>query len=584
MSSLAQSASPASAGASVFGKALSVRKEAAQRGMSKSAVSRERAAAKARAMAEELAALRGQLAASQSRAAAAPVAASVATAAEKPRVRVKAGSAPIAAEAPAPKVGKPIAGGTLVPPEARERRARGRRFVLVGAQNNTWAHRDFIESLRVYCDLNGSRLMVSGLPYNRDGWEQPHRLTKEDDSLWYDPLVEPFMSDETLWLADSLLWCGKVATPITAADPLSGMESFTRDASGIFPHTKVAMKSLAGMKSHGARFIYTTGCCTQRNYIQRKVGQKAEFHHVFGALAVEVASDGAWFARQLIADEGGRFQDLETVYTPHGARRANVAGIVWGDIHRKHLEGGMFRACWGDGGILDTLHPRWQVAHDVLHFTGPSHHSLKDPFLQAQYYRDGSNSVEHELDGDADFFLGIERPWCETIVPDANHHCHLRRWLTEADFRKDPANARIGHYLAWRIHEAIERGENINIYEVAVREAAERKRKGALKRTRWLLPDESFEVAGVECGLHGDLGPNGARGSPKSFRQLGRRAVTGHTHSAGIVDGVWTVGVTGSLDQGYNKGPSSWSHTHCVIFENGKRQLITMQGDRWRAD
>lgn len=34
---------------------------------------------------------------------------------------------------------------------------------------------------------------------------------------------------------------------------------------------------------------------------------------------------------------------------------------------------------------------------------------------------------------------------------------------------------------------------------------------------------------------------------------------------------------------GYNKGPSSWSHSHVVTYPNGKRAVVTMRGTRWRA-
>jgi hypothetical protein len=63
------------------------------------------------------------------------------------------------------------------------------------------------------------------------------------------------------------------------------------------------MKSVASVKSDPTKFNWTTGTVTLRNYIQKKAGQKAEFHHCYGALLVEVDSTGAWGVRQLLADE-----------------------------------------------------------------------------------------------------------------------------------------------------------------------------------------------------------------------------------------------------------------------------------------
>jgi hypothetical protein len=35
---------------------------------------------------------------------------------------------------------------------------------------------------------------------------------------------------------------------------------------------------------------------------------------------------------------------------------------------------------------------------------------------------------------------------------------------------------------------------------------------------------------------------------------------------------------------GYNKGPSSWSHSHVITYPNGKRSIITLQKNgNWRA-
>ena len=94
--------------------------------------------------------------------------------------------------------------------------------------------------------------------------------------------------------------------------------------------------------------------------------------------------------------------------------------------------------------------------------------------------------------------------------------------------------------------------------------------------------DESLKIAGIEHGMHGHLGPNGARGNPKNLRTAGK-ANTGHTHSAGIVDGVYTAGVYGELDMGYNKGLSSWSHSFIITYPNGKRTICTIKDGRaWR--
>jgi hypothetical protein len=88
---------------------------------------------------------------------------------------------------------------------------------------------------------------------------------------------------------------------------------------------------------------------------------------------------------------------------------------------------------------------------------------------------------------------------------------------------------------------------------------------------------------GIEIGMHGDEGPNGARGSALALTRVATRMNIGHAHTAGILDGVYTAGLCGSMDQGYNSGPSGWSHTQIVTYANSKRTLVTFLDGKWRA-
>jgi hypothetical protein len=78
----------------------------------------------------------------------------------------------------------------------------------------------------------------------------------------------------------------------TAVNPLAGLETYTHRKSAIFPHAKVALRSIATMQGEGTKFNYTTGTVTLKNYIQKKEGIKAEHHHRYAALVVEVNHDG----------------------------------------------------------------------------------------------------------------------------------------------------------------------------------------------------------------------------------------------------------------------------------------------------
>jgi hypothetical protein len=88
---------------------------------------------------------------------------------------------------------------------------------------------------------------------------------------------------------------------------------------------------------------------------------------------------------------------------------------------------------------------------------------------------------------------------------------------------------------------------------------------------------------GVEHGFHGDLGPNGARGTTLNLSRLGAKVTKAHDHTAAVLDGVYSVGVTGKLDQGYNHLPSTWIHAQVVLGADGKRQVVVIVDGRYKG-
>ena len=484
----------------------------------------------------------------------------------------------------------PIAAGIIAAPDTRRRNLTGRRFVFTSAQNNTLVHEDFLSALFNFCEHNDAELVVSRFTYNKTGFQN---ATKEggDKELWYDERLSEFFVDHSVEVAKDLIFCGELDVLPTAANPLSGFESYTQGNSGIIPHAKVNMLSLPRLKGEDARFLYTTGAVTLRNYIQRKAGQKADFHHVFGALYIEIDEDGVWFARQLIADNSGSFYDLTTKYTAKGVTSGhNVMAINYGDIHIEKTDPMVADASWGDNGSMaSVLRPNYQFIHDLTDFTARNHHNIKNPhFLAEQFWR--GEDVESGLSRSAAFLQNIQR-FGYVVVVESNHDLAYQRWLQEADVRNDPQNAEFFHRSNAELFKQIRIGnKDFSVYEWALREKRE------LVNVIFLREDDSFVicndakaeelnriVGGIECGIHGHRGPNGARGNSRQFRYIGRKCNLGHSHSAGIIDGVYVAGVSGLLDMDYNKGPSSWSHSHIVTYENGKRTIVTIKNGKWRA-
>ena len=477
-------------------------------------------------------------------------------------------------------------------------------YLGTSAQNNTKLHEPLWLNLQVLADHYGARIMVARFTYDKrnqaaqlDKKSAIGRASGAEASFmeWDERIPEEWFADDRVELAPGLLWCGEMNILPTAVRPLSGLEAYTGRKSGIFPHVKLAMESVATHKGEGTKLIYTTGAVTQRNYIQRKAGLKAEFHHCYGALLVEVDSDGDWFARQINASSLGTIFDLD-VKVENGRLTTDndVEAISWGDIHVAQASPVVDRLAWSEGGMFEVLRPRHQFVHDVLDFRARNHHERLDPHKMFKRFVDGVDDVAKEVRLTTKWLAEKARlsKDCQTVVVHSNHDAALERWLREANFKTDPLNAEF--YLEAQLakYRAIRCGnDDFDMLGWACRKAMglEGYPSFRLERVKFLREDESFIICpdangGIECGMHGHLGPHGQQGGgANAFAKMGRKAVIGHTHRAGIVDGVYVAGTSSELDLGYNKGPGAWSWSHVVTYPNGKRAIVTMWNNKWRA-
>lgn len=478
-------------------------------------------------------------------------------------------------EAPAPK-------GSLYDHYHEIKKLPGNRFILTSAQNNTLVHTKFLDSLEVMAKRIGATIIVGTFSYNSNDGRQNLQKGAGD---WFDDRIKPYIIDEPIQLADDLIWCGELNVLPTAVNPLSGFHSYTKSSSGIIPHAKVQLESLPTAKHEPCRMLYTTGAVTLRNYLQKKAGQKASFHHIFGALIVEIDADGDWFVRQLICDtESGEFYDLDTLYTPTASDAGyRVEAINWGDIHSEKYDTKVFAASFARrGSMIDCLRPKFQLVHDVLDMTARNHHNINDPYFKFAQYVKGDDYVQADVAMVSNVLDSMSRSFCETVIVESNHDLALQRWLKTADYKDDPANAIFFLDCQLATYNAISNGDS----DFSVFKYALTKHNPTLSNVRFLRTDESFKVCGedgIECGSHGHLGNNGARGSINSYQKLGSRHNIGHSHSAAIRDGVYQAGVSASLEMGYNRGGSSWSHSHIVTYANSKRTIVTLKNGKWRA-
>ncbi|MCK1668610.1 helix-turn-helix domain-containing protein [Bradyrhizobium sp. 153] len=484
------------------------------------------------------------------------------------------------------------------------------RYILSSVQNNTHPHPGFA-NLEAYAEWLRSfgtcEIILGSYSYAMDayGAKAVKRGTYEKAAdrgalgkMWYAPELEPYIRDESLELAPGLVWCGEMNILPTAANPLTGLEDYNGRKSNIIPHAKHALESVASLADEPTKFNYSTGTVTQRNYIQKRVGIMAERKHSYGALLVEVDAGGNWYVRQLQIGDKGEVYDIgpsgyrgvrieggkvDAIKITEAPARTFLEAITWGDIHAAEMELWVRQLAWAVGGMLDQLAPRKQFWHDVFSMRSRSHHEMKNFHRTYEKWVNDEGNVEGEMQVTADFMTEGHRPWLETLVVRSNHDQHLDVWLNTAKIERDPENARYYALLQHKMLEAIDNGErDFNVLEWALR------RCGIPKAIRFLGEDESYVICrtrdfvGIECGLHGHLGPNGARGSTRALKKLGRPANKAHDHKATWMDATLSAGAC-STKFPYMRGPGAHSISHIGTFENGARQILTMWAGKFRA-
>lgn len=464
---------------------------------------------------------------------------------------------------------------------AEVKRAAGvRRYVVTAAQNATPVWAPFWTALLRYAAFNAAEILVIPIRYHNPTSVWSASAQEHD---WWAEEVIPFLTQERIPLGDHMVVLGDIKTQPTARRPLEGFETISGSQSAIIGHPKLELTTIATPQQRLPKILTTTGAVTQRNYIAGKAGKMGEFHHTFGAAVVEITPTGGFHLRQINATKDGSFIDLHHEYTPaYAPKQVTAAALVMGDWHERFNDPAVRAATFNLNGIVPTLKPEILVWHDVFDGFARNPHDWRDPVRAYVKHKTRLGNVASELKQTFDAVDMLTPGTVQNVFPFSNHNDFLNRWVKNTDPRSDPENAIFWaqSYVAM-LNEA---GWTKNgVKEVDLFEYWARSWLKSYKRSKFLAPDDSFRVKGIELGMHGHLGANGARGELNSFAKLGVKSITGHSHSPGIRDGAYRVGTSGLLRVDYNRGPSSWLQTHAVVYANGKRSLINIIDGEWRA-
>jgi hypothetical protein len=502
---------------------------------------------------------------------------------------------------------KPLVGGTKLGTKTQKRdlapAGEIKRYILTSAQNNTHVHPELLANLEALAEHYEAEIIVGTYTYNQNHYGQlsvkKGTDKPQEKKLWYDPAIEKYIKDYRIEIGKGLVWAGEYNALPTNVNPLAGLESYTGHKSAIFPHAKLAMRSIPTMQGEGVKLNYTTGTVTQRNYIQKREGVIAEFHHIYGGLLVEVNEDGNWWVRQLNQDEGtGTLQDLHVLVQDGkiASTSATIESVTHGDLHGVWADPDVVKASLD---MVDVLRPKYQFFHDIMEGAAVNPHARKYNANHEKFHTwlRGYHKLDNELVDTAKLLERYERSFSQTVIVDSNHDdVWLKRWLREYDYRKDPPNTEVFLKLQAWFYAQIRNGvtdeqsrartanpkmvRDINALEYALREVG-----GYKAPAKFLLADESFLTCDrkIENGQHGHLGPNGKFGSPAELAKMGRKANTAHTHSAGIWNGLYIAGTSSKLRWDYAKGPNGHTNSHVLTYSNGKRAIVTIYENQWRA-
>lgn len=489
-----------------------------------------------------------------------------------------------------------------------------KRYIITTAQNNTAVHKGFWQNLVGYSKWLDAELMVCGITYKEDRWRKmsswvmknPEITHEERLTAVWSPEVRPYLTnvdfsgeDEidfgTWGLAPGLYLNGELNISPTAARPTRGWEGYNGANSGIIPHTKFEMKSVPTSADERPKFLYTTGACTVPHYIPRRAGQLAKHHHVLGALIVEVDETGTWWVRQLNGASGnGAFEDVARCKGNHGVLRVEggkvveknktLAGVTFGDLHAVEADEDALLCAFGettddffDYSIMDATAPKTVFLHDVLSFRSQSHHDKKSWMKQSKKHKDKEDLVWDEAVETAEVINSVMRDGTKIVVVSSNHDRHGEQWMDDKKNADDLDNGRIWLMARLAYLDAIDEDMPFMFHEWILREA------GVDPSVHFLERDESYTLFGsIECGLHGDDGPNGSRGTTGSLTKIGRKVNKGHDHTAAIMDGVYSAGACARRFS-YMSGPSGHSVSHIFIYSTGKRAIVTQSNGWWRA-
>lgn len=473
---------------------------------------------------------------------------------------------------------KPRRAADVVKPTKHRVPLKGvQRLVITWAQNATPVHRPFLSALERYCGSTGASLVVIAGRYKNPTsvWTESQR----NEDTWA-PEVAPYLHNQRRKLNANMVLAADVKLQPTATSPTTGFDALTGAESCILGHPKVQMRCIPTPQHSLPKILTTTGAVTKPNFTDSGAGKKGEFHHTYGAVIVELQGS-KFHLRHVTASADGAFIDLDKAYYPSQVREAPPwEAIVFGDAHYRFADPKVVKATFDPGGLVELLNPKALVWHDLLDAYAVNPHHLGNPMVALAKQRADFDNIEQEVISTVAWLRHHSRGRKSYVVA-SNHDDMLSRWILRNDWRTDPLNANF--YLETAL--AMAKSARMEAAGAAYLDPFQywvEQLKVPSDNITCLHRRQSLMLGGIECSMHGDQGPNGARGSVKNLSRLGVKVMTGHGHSPAIEEGHTRTGTMSYLNLEYVNGPSAWLNSHGGIDAFGKRHLFHIINGKFR--
>jgi hypothetical protein len=427
-----------------------------------------------------------------------------------------------------------------------------KRFFITTAGTGQSVNAKALKTVRTYCAKVGAKLII--IPSKNDG-----KLATTLDPV----LKDEFIALDNLDINSNIKILA-ILQKNSKTDPVTGLPRLgKRDASYIVGGAKQRLVYTATGLGKLPHATMSTGCITDPEYNQKSLAGYAAAHdHVMGGIVVEVKDDEIYHFRQIQFDSKCAMVDLGLFVSGSRTNVMAPSAMVLGDWHSGVTCPLVRKASIQ---LTEKLRIKQWIVHDIFDGQSISHHNIGKQLLLTQKAEANKLDLTDELKtlaADVEMMSQIVK---EVVIVKSNHDEHLARYLDECRFVDHPYNIKLSIKLASAMIEGH------NPVEVAVNMFAKPNRN-----VHWLTRDESYMVAGIECGAHGDKGANGSRGSATSLENAYGKCVFGHSHTPTILRDAWCVGTSTPPYAEYGTGPSSWMNTHCLIYPNGTRQLVNI--------